>query len=184
MRCSRHCQTRVSAITKPSRKPLREHLAEVKTSTGAWLPVKLHRWTWILLGSSVWFTVCHRASREWSEYLLFWACSTSVSGHTHLTELCTPQLQTDPSLEKLHTTFSSGLSFCAKQLTRSETLWAAPCSPHPAVGMASPRNKRLLLVPGKPFSPWNLSCLLQKQGAGQMGISCGTPRAVCGLLAG
>lgn len=53
MHCSRHCQTQVSAITKQSKKTHREHLAEVRTSAGAWLPVKLHRWAWILLGSSV-----------------------------------------------------------------------------------------------------------------------------------
>lgn len=121
------------------------------------------------------FPFCHHTSREWSECLLFQACSTSVSGQIHLTEVCTIQLQPDPSIETQQNTSGSRLRFGAKGLTRSGTLLRAPpCSLHCAVGMTSPQTKRLFLVPGKTLScahETHLSCLLQRKGAAHIGIS-------------
>ena len=110
-------------------------------------------------GSDAWFPVCHRASKEWSAYLLFQACSTSVSGQIDLTEAYTLQLQLHPSFVMHHYTSGSGLSFCAKELTRSGTLpRAPPRSPHPAMAMAWSQTMRPFPVPGKTISCWSSLC--------------------------
>lgn len=97
-------------------------------------------------GSDVWLPVRHRASKEWSKYLLLQACSTSVSGQIDLTGDYTLQLQLDLSFVTHHYTSGSGLSFCAERLRSSGTLPRPPprSPPHSCYGDGSVPNREVV----------------------------------------
>lgn len=121
------------------------------------------------------FQVCHRASKEWSKYLLFQARSTSVSERIHLTEVYTPQLQLHPSFVLHHYIFGGSLSFSAMGLTCPATLLGAPPrSPQPGSGLSPKYKAKKSAAEAASAHQINLSCLHQRKGAGQMDVSWGT----------
>lgn len=128
--------------------------------------------------SDAWFPVRHHASKEWSEFLLFHACNTSVSGQIYLTEL-----QLDPSFVMKHATYLTASSAfvpsgwhtqgpCLELHLLPHTLLWQWLGPNP--WGHSQHQVRQSAAEAVCDHQINLSCLLQREGAGQMDVSRGT----------